>query len=136
MPFPVDTTRNFAQDTEDASRSSSSRCSPPRASSTASSAGSWRDRVTWTASWWRDTHDWYAQDDDGNVWYMGEEVINYEYDDDGNLLGTNSDGAWEAGVDGAQPGIIMWAAPQVGRSYYQEFYEGRGRGHALSSRSA
>ena len=42
----------------------------------------------------------------------------------GNLIGTNSAGAWESGVDGAQPGIIMWAAPAVGQSYRQEFYEG------------
>ena len=70
-----------------------------------------------------DTHDWYAQDDDGNVWYMGEEVTNYEYDDDGNLIDTNEDGAWEAGVDDALPGIVMWADPEVGISYYQEYYE-------------
>ena len=70
-----------------------------------------------------DTHDWYAQDDAGNVWYMGEDVINYEYDDEGNLLETNSDGAWEAGVDGAEAGIIMWATPVPGPSYRQEFWE-------------
>ena len=70
-----------------------------------------------------DTNDWFAQDDDGNVWYMGEEVTNYEYDDDDNLLGTNNDGAWEAGVDGALPGIVMWAAPEAGVSYYQEYWE-------------
>jgi hypothetical protein len=69
-----------------------------------------------------DTHDWFAQDDDGNVWYMGEEVINYEYDDDGNLTDTNNDGAWEAGEDGALPGIVMWADPTTGASYYQEYY--------------
>lgn len=71
-----------------------------------------------------DTDDWFAQDDDGNVWYMGEDVINYEYDDDDNLIGTDSDGAWEAGVDDALPGITMWATPEAGSSYYQEYYEG------------
>jgi len=70
-----------------------------------------------------DTHDWYAQDDEGNVWYMGEEVINYEYDDLGTFLGTNDDGAWEAGVDGAEPGIQLHAVPVPGVSYFQEFYE-------------
>lgn len=70
-----------------------------------------------------DTNDWFAQDDDGNVWYMGEEVTNYEYDDDDNLLGTNSDGSWEAGVGGALPGIVMWADPVAGVSYYQEYWE-------------
>ena len=70
-----------------------------------------------------DTHDWFAQDDAGNVWYMGEEVINYEYDDEGELIETNNDGAWEAGVDGAEPGIVMWANPLAGFSYYQEYLE-------------
>jgi len=82
-----------------------------------------RDRVYLDDLLMEDTHDWFAQDDDGNVWYMGEEVINYEYDDDGNLIDTNNDGAWEAGVDDALPGIIMWADPVPGISYYQEYYE-------------
>ena len=34
-------------------------------------------------------------------------------------------GAWEAGVDGAQPGIIMEASPRVGDSYHQEYYKGK-----------
>ncbi|MGL6339475.1 MAG: hypothetical protein ACRC80_10085, partial [Waterburya sp.] len=71
-----------------------------------------------------DTFDWYAQDTAGNVWYMGENATNYEYDDAGNFLGTNNDGSWEAGVDGALPGFIMEANPQVGDKYYQEFYQG------------
>ena len=49
------------------------------------------------------TTDWYAQDDKGNVWYMGEDVTNYEYDDDENLIGTDNEGAWEAGVERAYP---------------------------------
>ena len=70
------------------------------------------------------TDDWYAQDTDGNVWYMGEYTTAYEYDDDGNLTGTNHDGSWEAGVDGALPGWIMKANPLPGEDpYYQEYYE-------------
>ena len=69
-----------------------------------------------------DTFDWYAQDTVGNVWYLGELSTNYEYDDDANFLGTNTEGSWEAGIDGALPGYIMKANPQVGDSYYQEFY--------------
>jgi hypothetical protein len=68
-----------------------------------------------------DTFDWYAQDNDGNVWYMGEAVTDYEYDDEGNLIGTSHPGQWEAGVGGALPGYIMKADPQVGD---QEFLEG------------
>ncbi len=82
-----------------------------------------RDRVYLDGLLIEDTFDWYAQDDDGNVWYMGEDVTNYEYDDMDVLIGTDNDGAWEAGVDGAEPGIIMWATPTVGTSYRQEFYE-------------
>jgi hypothetical protein len=82
-----------------------------------------RDRVYFEGLLIEDTHDWFAQDDDGNVWYMGEDVTNYEYDDDDNLIDTNDDGAWEAGVDGALPGIVMWADPEAGFSYYQEYYE-------------
>jgi hypothetical protein len=62
--------------------------------------------------------DWYAQDNDGNLWYFGEAVDNY------NANGTLKDhaGSWEAGVDGAQPGIIMLASPQAGIAYREEYY--------------
>jgi hypothetical protein len=66
-----------------------------------------------------DTRDWFAQDRDGNVWYMGEDTAEYE-----NGSVKSREGSWEAGVDGAQPGIVMPAHPQVGRAYRQEFYEG------------
>ncbi len=69
-----------------------------------------------------DTYDWYAQDKDGNVWYMGEDTKEYE---DGEVVST--EGSWEAGVDNAKPGVIMWAAPQPGEPYYQEYYEGKPR---------
>lgn len=78
-----------------------------------------RDTVTLDGRVVEDTRDWYAQDRDGNVWYFGEETV--EYDEDGS---TSSAGSWEAGVDGALPGIIMYADPQVGKAYRQEFYEG------------
>src|ERR671919_183247 len=65
------------------------------------------------------THDWYAQDREGNVWYFGEETAEYK---NGKIL--NRHGSWEAGKDGALPGIIMNATPQVTDSFRQEFYEG------------
>lgn len=83
-----------------------------------------RDRVYLDDVLIEDTHDWYAQDDDGNVWYFGETVDNYTYDDAGNLVEIDNDGAWEAGVDGAQPGIVMPANPRVGDSYRQEYRQG------------
>jgi hypothetical protein len=67
-----------------------------------------------------DTFDWYAQDVDGNVWYFGEDTK--ELDPNGDVIST--EGSWEAGVHGAQPGIIMKAHPQVGDRYQQEFAAG------------
>ncbi len=64
---------------------------------------------------------------EGNVWYLGEFATNYEYDDNGNLIRTNTGGSWEAGVDGALPGIIMQANPEVGDQYYQEFFLGEAK---------
>ncbi len=104
-------------------RPSSLKCSTPRGLLTAWSVSYSATKCSSTACLIEDTHDWFAQDDDGNVWYMGEEVTNYEYDDDDNLIGTDNDGAWEAGVDDALPGIVMWADPEAGVSYYQEYYE-------------
>jgi hypothetical protein len=66
-----------------------------------------------------DTFDWYAQDGNGNVWYLGEETKEYE---DGKLMTTA--GSWEAGVDGALPGVIVPATPEVGMAYRQEYYAG------------
>ena len=67
-----------------------------------------------------DTFDWYAQDVDGNVWYFGEDTK--ELDDNGNVIST--EGSWEAGVDGAEPGIIMLADPKKGDRYQQELAPG------------
>jgi len=66
-----------------------------------------------------DTLDWFAQDRDGNVWYLGEDSKEFE---DGEVVSTQ--GSWEAGVDGALPGILMLAQPEVGDAYRQEYYEG------------
>lgn len=66
-----------------------------------------------------DTVDWYAQDKDGNVWYFGEDTTQFE---NGQVVGHT--GSWEAGVDGALPGIVMTANPRPGVSYRQEFLEG------------
>jgi hypothetical protein len=65
------------------------------------------------------TLDWYAQDLQGNVWYFGEDSKEYR---DGVVVSTN--GSWEAGVNGAMPGIVMKATPVVGNTYRQEYYKG------------
>jgi hypothetical protein len=68
-----------------------------------------------------ETLDWYAQDSDGTVWYFGEQTRAYR---DGRVVST--EGSWQAGMDDAQPGIIMPGSPVVGMRYRQEYY----RGHA------
>lgn len=62
-----------------------------------------------------DTRDYFAQDKAGNVWYFGEDSRDIE---DGQVVST--DGSWRAGVDGAVPGIIMRAQPNIGDEYAQE----------------
>jgi hypothetical protein len=77
-----------------------------------------------------DTFDWFAQDTEGNVWYLGEESKEYE---GGEVVSTA--GSWEAGVDGALPGVIMWAHPEVGDRYRQEYYPGEAEDMAEVVRS-
>jgi hypothetical protein len=71
------------------------------------------------------THDWYAQDRCGNVWYLGEATTEYE---DGRPISTS--GSFEAGVDGAEAGVIMPADPRLGMRYRQEYYEGEAEDRA------
>lgn len=72
-----------------------------------------------------DTRDWFAQDARGHVWYLGEDTAEYE---DGVIV--SMEGAWKAGVDGALPGIVMLADPQVGDVYRQEYFEGEAEDYA------
>jgi hypothetical protein len=72
-----------------------------------------------------DTSDWYAQDERGNVWYLGEDTREYAH---GKVSST--EGSWEAGVQGARGGIAMPAHPRVGRAYRQEYYAGHAEDHA------
>ena len=84
------------------------------------------DLVTVDGAVVEDTLDWYAQDADGNVWYLGEETAEYE---DGRVVST--DGSWEAGVDGAQPGIAVPADPSPGLAYRQEHLAGEAEDRAV-----
>ena len=63
------------------------------------------------------TFDWYAQDKQGNVWYMGEDSLELR---DGHFVRASD--SWQTGVNGAEPGIIMPANPQPGEAYRQEYY--------------
>ena len=71
------------------------------------------------------TTDWYTQDNDGNVWYYGEKTA--ELDPSGKV--TSTEGSWTAGVNGAKPGIFMFAHPKVGQSAQQESYKGQAEDH-------
>lgn len=84
-----------------------------------------RDTVSLDGKVIEDTFDWYAQHSDGTVWYFGEDTTEYK---DGKAL--NHNGAWEGGMDGAVPGIVMLADPKVGDSYRQEFYKGHAEDEA------
>ena len=68
------------------------------------------------------THDWYAADNAGNVWYFGEDTATYHPD---GSVGSHG-GSWKAGVNGAKAGLIMPADPSATDAYRQEYW----RGHA------
>jgi hypothetical protein len=78
------------------------------------------DVVTVNGQVQEDTLDWYAQDAQGNIWYMGEDTKEYQ---SGNVVSTA--GSWQAGVDGAQPGILLPAHPKPGMVYRQEYLKGQ-----------
>jgi hypothetical protein len=59
------------------------------------------------------TYDWYAQDSEKNIWYMGENTYDGDYG-----------GSFTAGCDGAEAGIVLLGNPSKGDFYQQEFYEG------------
>ncbi len=89
-----------------------------------------RDTVTQDGGIIEDTFDWYAQDNQGNVWYLGEDTAEF---DNGEIATTS--GSFEAGVDGALPGIVAPADPQPGMKYRQEYFKGEAEdnGEVLST---
>ncbi len=66
------------------------------------------------------TLDYYAQDQRGNVWYLGEHTIAYLPNGT-----TDTSGSWQAGIHDAEPGIIMLAHPKIPDAYRQEFLPGQ-----------
>ncbi len=71
------------------------------------------------------TNDFYAQDHRGNVWYFGEET------EELNAQGkpTSTEGSFEAGVEGARPGVLIPGQPKVGLVGRQEFLKGEAEDH-------
>jgi hypothetical protein len=84
-----------------------------------------RDVVTEKGRFIEVTDDWYAQDRRGNIWYLGEDTTEYE-----NGRPVSKEGSFEAGVDGAQAGVIMPAHPRPGLAYRQEYYAGKAEDRA------
>ncbi|GAA1059172.1 hypothetical protein [Agromyces bracchium] len=78
-----------------------------------------RDTVYEGDSIVEDTFDWYAQHEDGSVWYLGEDTAEFE---DGEIATTA--GSFEAGVDGAEAGVLLPGDPQPGQAYRQEYFAG------------
>ena len=84
------------------------------------------DVVMQDGTLFEDTHDYYAQDADGNVWYMGEKTTEYPPGEP-----QSTEGSWEAGVHGAQPGVAVPAAPRAGLAYRQEYLKGEAEDQAV-----
>lgn len=72
------------------------------------------------------TRDWYADDDSGNVWYLGEATATY--DRHGHI--NSREGSWQAGVKGARAGLIMPSAPKPTDAYRQEYWQGHAEDQA------
>jgi hypothetical protein len=83
-----------------------------------------RDRVYKEGKLHENTDDWFTQALDGNVWYFGEEVKDYEtFPGDAPVKPelVSIDGSFKAGRDGDKPGIIFLRSPKKGDVYLEEF---------------
>lgn len=87
------------------------------------------DRVLEDGELVEDTWDWYGQDKWGGLWYLGEDTTEFE-----NGKPPSKEGSWEAGVRGAQPGLIIPPDPEVGMAFRQEYLQGEAedQGRVLS----
>lgn len=79
------------------------------------------DRVFTDGLLSEDTSDFYAQDKAGNVWYLGERTAQFERDDNGKIINTDTTGTWITDIHGAKPGFIMPIDHTVGFFYREEF---------------
>lgn len=79
-----------------------------------------QDRVVGDQRLFEDTWRWVAQDLHGNVWYFARETKKYDYDV------VTEDWSWQAGVNGAKPGMIMVGKPldNLNKEYREEYVPG------------
>lgn len=120
MPLTVGTTWEYEGETEDGVESVRVVVTPETKTILGVTCAVVRDTVWLDGELVEDTRDWFATDNDGNVWYFGEDSKDYEK----NVV-VSTAGSWEAGLDGAKAGIAMKSQPQVGDAYRQEYYKGR-----------
>jgi hypothetical protein len=59
--------------------------------------------------------DYFAQDDNGSVYYLGEDVDEYK---DGKII--SHEGSWLTGKDTPVPGVLFPAHPKVGAKWRSE----------------
>lgn len=121
-PLPPGTTWQYRAQTSKGVETTTVEVLPGKEIVNGVSASIVRDRVFLNGTLIEDTFDWYAQDSQGNVWYLGEDTKEYA-----NGVVVSTEGSWRWGVDGALPGIQMWAAPsaKIGTEYRQEYYKGK-----------
>jgi hypothetical protein len=75
------------------------------------------DTVTLDGVLAEETFEYYAQDKQGAVWLFGESSKEFK-----SFGRVDTSSSWEAGVQGAQPGIVMPARPKVGDRYRQQYH--------------
>lgn len=115
LPLEAGVTRTYEADTPDGEEVTVDVATPDTKVILGVTTRVVHNTVTLDGSLIEETFEWYAQDKDGNVWYFGEDTKEFE---DGQLATT--EGSWEAGVDGAEAGIIMLADPHAGDQYIEE----------------
>jgi hypothetical protein len=125
FPAPVGATWVYEAETDDGLERDEVSVEAGTRTVNGASARVVRDTVYLDGAMIEDTWDWYAQDDAGHVWYLGEDTYEYE---DGQVV--CSCGAWEWGEDGALPGVVMLAEPAVGDVYRQEYLAGEAEDYA------
>ncbi len=119
FPAPVGASWMYRATTDEGTERIEVRVLPETRPTWGATARVVRDTVFLNDQMIEDTWDWYAQDATGHVWYLGEDTTEFA-----NGQPVCNCGAWEAGVDGALPGVVMLAAPQIGDVYRQEYFAG------------
>ena len=115
LPFPAGTTFHFTGEVDKSSSTDTESVTNNIQTIDGVKARAVHDEVAVKGKVIEKTDDYYAQDKQGNVWYMGED--SFELKGSKFVLASDS---WKAGENGAKPGIIQEANPKVGDTYKEE----------------